>query len=319
MTTPAINVRQVTKQYGDITALDNVSLSIEKGHTFGLLGTNGAGKSTLFRLLIGHITPDSGQLEVMGHDVGTMGVSIRSAVGYLPERAGFPDNLTATEVLRFHARMHGLSNRDQRIIDVLQRVGIGDAANRRVGGFSKGMRRRLGLATALLPRPDILLLDEPTAGLDPLGIAAFHRIISDLRSEGDLTLLLSSHAFSEVELLCDRVGILNDGEMLATGPPTGLRSQDNSVIIRIRVTEAIKPESIDDLATNHSGEMRGTRGNIAIIECPSKNVPTLLETLIDEPTVTGYEIQDASLKQAFLEEVLATSESESTETMTTTN
>lgn len=317
-TKPAINISDVTKRFGDITALDNVSLSIEQGSAFGLLGTNGAGKSTLFRLLIGHITPDSGRLEVVGQDVSTMGTAIRTAVGFLPERAGFPNNFTPTEVLRFHARMRGLSDRDERVSNVLQRVGIGEAANRQVGGFSKGMQRRLGLATALLSRPEILLLDEPTAGLDPLGIAAFHRIIDDLRVESDLTLVLSSHALSEVELLCDRVGILHDGRILTTGPPNHLRTHEDIVTIRAQVADSQAPESLTEMISEQGGELTATRGNSIIIESPSQKVPALLETLIAERTVEGYEVQSSSLKQAFLEQV-AEEGSEPSQSTTTTN
>jgi Cu-processing system ATP-binding protein len=212
-----IETTDVTRTYGAVTALDGLSLSVPSGSTFGLLGTNGAGKTTLFRLLIGHETPDSGTVRIGDTTVSTAGTEIRERVGYLPERAGFPAELTAREVLAVTARVRDLSDVDARVSSVLDTVGLAGDADRPVEGFSNGMGRRLGLATALLPDPDVLLLDEPTAGLDPLGVVAFHRIVEDVSERTDATVLVCSHALAEVERLCDRVAILNDGQLLAAG------------------------------------------------------------------------------------------------------
>ncbi|MFB6083805.1 MAG: ABC transporter ATP-binding protein [Halorientalis sp.] len=300
----AIEVENVTKRYGSVTALDDVSLSVTRGETFGLIGTNGAGKSTLFRLLIGHVTPDTGQLRVEGQPVSTAGPKIRTEVSYLPERVGFPDHLTAREVLHFHARMRGISEREARIETVLGHVGLTDAADRKVSGFSKGMRRRLGLATALLPRPDILLLDEPTAGLDPLGIAAFHRVISDIQAETELTVVFSSHVLPEAETLCDRVGILHDGQVVTTGRPGDIRDGEVTTI-RVRLAGQSGEDRLRSLLTAHDAEVTATRGVTAVVDCPAESVPDVLETLLEDGGVEGYEVQDASLKRAFLEQVLS--------------
>jgi len=212
----AIETTDLTKRYGDVVALDGVDLSIPAGSAFGLLGTNGAGKSTLFKLLVGHRTPDSGTVSVAGRDVTSAGPELRKVVGYVPENAGFPPALTAREILTAHARIRGVSaaERDDRVAAALGTVGLGDAADRRVGGYSNGMNRRLALASALLARPQLLLLDEPTAGLDPLGVSEFHRIVDRLRRETDLTVVLTTHVLSEVDRLCDEVAVLHDGELL---------------------------------------------------------------------------------------------------------
>ncbi|WP_079978644.1 ABC transporter ATP-binding protein [Halolamina sediminis] len=221
----AIATTDLTKRYGDVTALDGVSLSIEAGTTFGLLGTNGAGKSTLFKLLVGHLTPDSGTVTVGGTDVTDAGHRLRDVVGYVPEHAGFPDALTGREVLGYHARLRGVpkAERADRVAAALGTVGLDDAADRRVGGYSNGMNRRLALASALLDRPRLLLLDEPTAGLDPLGVAEFHRILDRLREESDLTVVLTTHVLAEVEALCDDAAVLHDGDLLFDGAVGELR------------------------------------------------------------------------------------------------
>ncbi|MDG5775600.1 ABC transporter ATP-binding protein [Haloarculaceae archaeon H-GB2-1] len=220
-----LELRNVTKRYGDVTALDGVSLSVEAGETLGLVGTNGAGKTSLFRLLVGHELPDSGTVSVAGIDP-TDGTRVRERVGYLPEQANFEPSLTAREVLRFHARMRGVSDADRprRIARVLETVGLREDADRRVGGFSNGMTRRLGLATTLLASPQVLLLDEPTAGLDPQGVAAFNDVIERVRAETDVTVVVTTHVLSEVERLCDRVAIIDGGEIQTVGTLAEVRA-----------------------------------------------------------------------------------------------
>lgn len=213
-----IDATDVRKAYGDVTALDGLTLSVPSGSAFGIIGTNGAGKSTLFRLLVGHDRPDGGTVEVGGTDVTEDGRRIRERVGYLPEHVGFPDGLTGREVLGVHRATRGLP-KDGRIREAIERVGLTpDEADRRVSGYSNGMQRRLGLATMLLPDPDVLVLDEPTAGLDPRGVDEFHAIVGEITAETDATVMFCSHVLGEVERLCDRVAVLHDGRVRASGP-----------------------------------------------------------------------------------------------------
>ncbi|MFD1571432.1 ABC transporter ATP-binding protein [Halorubrum laminariae] len=213
-----IDATDVHKAYGDVTALDGLSLSVPSGSTFGVVGTNGAGKSTLFRILVGHDRPDAGTVAVGGTDVTTDGRWIRERVGYLPEHVGFPDGLTGREVLGFHSRMRGLPS-DGRVSRAIDRVGLTPAeADRRVSGYSNGMCRRLGLATVLLPDPDVLILDEPTAGLDPRGVDEFHAIVEEITATTDATVVFCSHVLPEVDRLCDRAAVLHEGRVRAAGP-----------------------------------------------------------------------------------------------------
>ena len=217
---------KVRKQFGDVTAVDGLSLTIPSDCTFGILGMNGAGKTTLFRMFLGLETPDTGSLRIDGDEVADAGCQIRQRIGYLPERIGFPDQLTGREVLEFHARMRG-GVTPGRIDDVLHTVGLDDQdARRSVAGYSNGMRRRLGLATAVLSDPEVLILDEPTAGLDPRGMLEFHRIVHRARDHTDATLVLASHVLSEVEQLCDHIAIIDAGTTLASGPVDELVGDD---------------------------------------------------------------------------------------------
>jgi Cu-processing system ATP-binding protein len=212
-----IEVTDVSKRYGDVVALDGVSLAVPEGASLGLVGSNGAGKTTLFRLLVGHERPDAGAVRVAGVDPAD-GRRVRERVGYLPEEAGFQPALTGAEVLGYYADMRGDGDLRGRIDTLLSVVGLSEAADRSVGGYSNGMNRRLGLAVALLGDPDVLLLDEPTAGLDPNGVAAFNRVVERVRAERDVTVVLSTHVLDEVEQLCDRVAVLDRGRLRSVGP-----------------------------------------------------------------------------------------------------
>ena len=303
----AIEVDDVRKKYSEITALDGLSLAVESGSTFGLLGTNGAGKSTLFKLLVGHIRPDDGTVSVAGTDVSTAGPALRSIVGYLPEHAGFPASLTGREVLEFHARMHDIPDAATRIDAVLSVVGLSDAADRRVGGYSNGMSRRLGLAAALLSRPRILLLDEPTAGLDPRGVADFHRVIERLDAQSDLTVVISSHVLSEIESLCERVAILHDGQLRAVGAIDELRREvTDDVRVRLRLRDASSLDSVQAVVTANGGAIHSTDhdGDVVFVDCDPDDVPSFLSELTEAVPIEGYDVREPGLERVF-EQILS--------------
>ncbi|AFK20923.1 ABC transporter ATP-binding protein (plasmid) [Haloferax mediterranei ATCC 33500] len=306
----AIEVTGVRKEYSGVTALDGLSLAVESGTTFGLLGTNGAGKSTLFKLLVGHIRPDDGTVSVAGTDVSTAGPELRSIVGYLPEHAGFPASLTGREILSFHARMHNLPEAENRIETVLDVVGLSDAADRRVGGYSNGMTRRLGLAAALLSQPRILLLDEPTAGLDPRGVAAFHRVIERLDAKPDLTVVVSSHVLSEIESLCERVAILHDGQLRASGTIDELRRQvTDEARVRIRLGDGASIDDIQSVVSARGGTVQSTDydGHGVVIDCYPDEIPALLSDLTEAVPIDGYDVREPGLERVF-EQTLRESE-----------
>jgi Cu-processing system ATP-binding protein len=295
-----LELRDVTKRYGDVTALDGVSLSVDAGETLGLVGTNGAGKTSLFRLLVGHELPDDGAVGVAGIDP-TDGTRVRERVGYLPEQANFEPSLTAREVLRFHARMRGVDadDRPRRVARVLETVGLRGDADREVGGFSNGMTRRLGLATTLLASPQVLLLDEPTAGLDPEGVAAFNGIIERIQSETAVTVVLTTHVLSEVERLCDRVAILDDGRLQTVGSLAEVRQ-----VAGDRVTVTVTFDSDADAAgvvsrldaeTSVGTTVDGSRVELT---CPRESVFDVLARMADADPAT-VEVAEPGLERAF--------------------
>jgi ABC-2 type transport system ATP-binding protein len=215
---PVIETQGLTKRYGAFTAVDNLTLRIRAGEVFGLLGPNGSGKTTTILMLLGLTEPTSGTARVLGEDPARNPLAVKRRVGYLPDSVGFYDELTAVENLAYTARLNGLRGReaDQRIDDVLARMGLADVAHKPVGTFSRGMKQRLGLAEILLKRPQVAILDEPTAGLDPHAAHEFLDLIRGLRADG-LTVLLSSHLLHQVQAVCDRVGLFNKGKMVLEG------------------------------------------------------------------------------------------------------
>jgi ABC-2 type transport system ATP-binding protein len=215
---PVIETQGLTKRYGAFTAVDSLTLRIRAGEVFGLLGPNGSGKTTTILMLLGLTEPTSGTARVLGEDPARNPLAVKRRVGYLPDSVGFYDELTAVENLAYTARLNGLRGReaDQRIDDVLARMGLADVAHKPVGTFSRGMKQRLGLAEILLKRPQVAILDEPTAGLDPHAAHEFLDLIRGLRADG-LTVLLSSHLLHQVQAVCDRVGLFNKGKMVLEG------------------------------------------------------------------------------------------------------
>lgn len=210
-----------TKQYGRVIAVSGLDLKVEGGETLALIGPNGSGKTTLLKAALGLIRPTAGHVWVDGLDVQLNGRAARSNLGYLPQRLVFPEGCTAREVLRLYARIRGAAG--DRIEGLLERVALTDAADRVVDGFSGGMRQRLGIAVALLGSPRALVLDEPTAALDPTGALTTRDLIEAIRRDGT-TVLLSSHDLAEVAALADRVAVFVAGRMAALGTPNDLVS-----------------------------------------------------------------------------------------------
>jgi ABC-2 type transport system ATP-binding protein len=214
----AIRIEGLVKTYGAVRALDGLNLSVEEGAIFGFLGPNGAGKSTTMRILTGLAHPTAGCAQVAGIDIGTRGGEITRRIGYLPEDPAFYSWMTPLEFLDHVGRVFGMrgEERHARAKEVLARMGLDDAAKRRIGGFSRGMRQRLGLAQALINRPDILFLDEPVNALDPAGRKEVLELIGGLR--GQCTVFMSSHILEDVERICGTIAILASGRLITEAP-----------------------------------------------------------------------------------------------------
>lgn len=293
-----VKIDHVTKTYGDVTALDDVSFEVEGGATFGLLGTNGAGKTTLIKLLVGLDTPDEGNIYVGRTDVRSAGRRMRALVGYLPQRVGFPSKLTGREVLTFTGRARRIPAADlqERIPDVLETVGLTHAADRSVGGYSGGMHRRLGLASAILDRPSVLVLDEPTAGLDPEGVAEYHRVIESIRDRTDSTVIFSSHVLSEVESLCDSIAILHQGELRTAGSVDELTERaDEETTVRMRVDD---PETATSIALEY-GDVTAVENDTIEITSPDARSAELISAVGAEVTIETLDVDRPGLAAIF--------------------
>ena len=216
---PLIRLRGLTKRYGTLTAVDRLSLEIHRGEIFGLLGPNGAGKTTTILMMLGLSEPSDGEVHVLGLDPSRNPLDVKRRVGYLPDSAGFYGGLTGRENLRYTARLNGLGGNvgEERIALVLDQVGLTTAADRRVETYSRGMQQRLGIADALVKDPEILILDEPTVAIDPIGVAEILDLMRALVRDRGLALLLASHLLDQVQSVCDRVGIFSSGRLIASG------------------------------------------------------------------------------------------------------
>jgi ABC-2 type transport system ATP-binding protein len=214
-----IRTRRLTKRYGTLTAVDNLDLIVHRGEIFGLLGQNGAGKTTTILMLLGLTEPTSGEARVMGLDPEREPRLVKRRVGYLPDAVGFYGGLTGRQNLRYTANLNGLtkSAAESAMTDVLEQVGLTDRADDRVDTYSRGMRQRLGIADALVKTPDLLILDEPTTAIDPLGVVEILELLRRLVNERGLAIMLSSHLLTQVQSVCDRIGIFAAGRLVGQG------------------------------------------------------------------------------------------------------
>jgi ABC-2 type transport system ATP-binding protein len=222
-----IELVDLTKKYGSFTAVDQLCLSIRKGEIFGLLGPNGAGKSTTILMMLGLTEPTSGSARICGIDPTTKPIEVKRRIGYLPEDVGFYDNLSGYENLMYTARLNALpgSEATQKVNHLLARVGLTEAAGKKTGKYSRGMLQRLGLADVLIKDPEVIILDEPTLGIDPTGVKDFLELIVELSRAEGLTVLFSSHDLHHVQKVCDRVGLFVSGKLLAEGDIPSLSGQ----------------------------------------------------------------------------------------------
>ena len=288
MSEAVIETRGLSKAYGAVKALDDFSLTIPRGGVYGVLGPNGAGKSTLFRILLGLIRPTAGEARVMGGPVGDIHAMRR--MGSMIETPRFPPYMTARQVLEWVSLGHGQSIDRAAIAVWLERVGLTAAADRKVRGFSVGMAQRLGVAAALMTRPELIILDEPTSGMDPPGIQEMRALIRSLADDDGVTVVIASHQLAEVQKLCDRVAILNKGRLSAEGAVADL------VAGRERLRLTLRPA---DAALGLLG-MKGTRDGEAVLAAIERSeAPALIRALAEK----GAEIEEARWVGADLESV----------------
>ena len=292
----ALRLEGLGKRYGAFAALEGVSLAIPRGQLFGLIGHNGAGKSTLFKLLLNLIVPTSGRIWLAGVEVrGTASRDTRRSVGYLPENLVLYDNLSGLETLRFFARLKGAPL--AQCGELLERVGLGAAGAKPVREYSKGMRQRLGFAQALLGEPKLLLLDEPTTGLDPAATREFFAQLEALRGQG-VTIVISSHVLAELQNRVDALAMLADGKLAAQGTVQELRERSGRPL---RVVVTAQPQRLDALrdalAGQEGAELERTAAGELTIRVPRSAKLALLRTLAQ------HELDDLHLHEPSLEDL----------------
>lgn len=299
MTDPLIEICGVHKRFAAVNAVNDVNLTIGAGELFGLIGHNGAGKTTLFRMMLGLLPETSGEIRIGGQAVrGGAFREVRRTIGYLPESLALYDNLSGLETLHFFARLKGVDR--STCPDLLGRVGLAEAASKRVRNYSKGMRQRLGFAQALLGSPRLLFLDEPTNGLDPQGILDFYRMLAELR-QGGVTVVLTSHILAEIQQRVDRLALMRNGRIQALGTVQALREgQDLPLTLRV----GFRPGDEDSL--------RRVLGSLGIVSlessaglarftCPRQSKMAVLTALTAAgPTIVDIDVHEPSLEDVFL-------------------
>jgi ABC-2 type transport system ATP-binding protein len=293
----AIEIANLTKRFGDVVAVDGLDLTVEEGEIFGFLGPNGAGKSTTIDILLDFIRPTAGTVTVLGYDAQDEGLAVRQRTGVLPDAYHVYDRLTGRQHLEFAI---DIKDTDDDPMAVLERVGIADAADRKAGGYSKGMKQRLVLGIALLGDPDLLILDEPSTGLDPNGAKEIRDIIQ-AENERGTTVFFSSHVMEQVEAICDRVAIINRGQLVAVDSVEGLRSTSETgeklhlqvamlsedILDSIAAVPGIEHAVIDD------GRVRVTLGDRSKFQ--------VLEDIDDITAIEDFSVTTSSLSDLFIQ------------------
>jgi len=291
-----IDIDGLTKEFGPLTAVDDIDLTIDEGEVFGFLGPNGAGKSTTINMILDFIRPTSGSIEVFGLDAQHHSQAVRSRVGVLPEGYGFDDPLTGREYVEWAIETKAASDDPD---DLLEAVGLADAGDRVAADYSKGMQQRLSFAMALADDPELLILDEPSTGLDPNGIQSMREVVRDRAANGT-TVFFSSHILSEVEAVCDRVGVMNEGRLVAVDTIDALR-ETTGAIESIRL-ECANPPSPDGLADIDGVLSVTTEETTLAVECADPRRKVEVVRYVDErENIVNILSESASLESLFNE------------------
>lgn len=298
----AIETERLSKSFAQTRAVDDVSITIPSGSIYGFLGPNGAGKTTTLRLLVGLAKADSGRITVQGEPAGFGFSSSLAAIGYLPDEPHLYPWMTATEYLQFSGGLYGLSKADSdlRCKQLLRQVGLEETGPKRIGAFSRGMKKRLGIAQALINQPAVLILDEPTANLDPAGRESILKIISDL--QGERTVLMSTHYLDDVEKICDHVGFISQGKIVLESQMKELSGQAMVRSIRLEIAEAndgllSKLSQCDwaDQVNCNGNHYDITANNITAAQ---KEIPGIISVL--GVRLVKFEVVEAGLEELFL-------------------
>jgi ABC-2 type transport system ATP-binding protein len=299
----AIRTTGLTKVYDQKRALDSVDLAVEEGSIFGFLGPNGAGKTTTLRILTGLARATSGSVQILGRDLATAGNSMRAEIGVLPDVPGFYEWMTAEEFLRFAGRLFGIGRRvlDDRVGVLLDLAGLSDV-DTKLGGYSRGMKQRLGVAQALVNAPRLLLLDEPTSALDPMGRKDVLDMLTSLR--GRTTVFFSTHILSDVERVCDTVAILDHGRVVAQGPIDELKARYGQQKVVVEVTGGAdelaeqlgQQRWVTCVASGHNGAIEVT---VTDVGAAQQQIPAMIASR--QLGLSRMEAGEMGLEEVFVE------------------
>ncbi|QEL18027.1 ABC transporter ATP-binding protein [Limnoglobus roseus] len=291
---PVIVTEQLQKSYGEVEALKRVSLTVNRGEIFGLLGQNGAGKSTLIKILLGIVRKTEGSATLLGEPAGRS--DVRRRVGYLPEDHQFPQYHTGASLLHFYGQLYGMSRDDRRrkIPEVLETVGIRKRMDSKLRTYSKGMKQRLGIAQAIFHDPDVIFLDEPTDGVDPVGRKELRELFEKLRDQGR-TLFVNSHLLQEVELVCTRVAILQRGEIVRLGTVADLTRQEGRFVIGLAPGQELPADEV--IRLGYRLEKAGAFWEVVV------NDPTDIDRVLELVSARGLKLRHLVEKKQSLEDV----------------
>lgn len=297
----AIETKELTKRYKTVTAVDNLDLHVPKGSIFGFLGPNGAGKTTTLRILMGFTTPTTGEALILGKSVMANGGEFRKQVGYLPDVPSYYNWMRADEFLSFSGQLFGLggSKLKNRVAELIDMAGL-SGVKTHIGGFSRGMKQRLGIAQALINEPEVVLMDEPTSALDPIGRKEVLEMIS--RFKGNMTVMLSTHILSDVEKVCDTVAILNEGRLVTEEPITTLKEKYIHSAVSLRVLGDIRQVSDEieklDWVKQTQLENDTLRVVVTNMTAAQKAIPGILAEM--NVGLRDFRIDEATLEDIFV-------------------
>ena len=298
---PAISIKNVKKTLGGREILKGISFNVEMGDIFGYLGPNGAGKTTTIRILLGLFCADAGKVEILGQDIRLS--ETRRKIGFVLDADGLYDNMTAEENMEYYARIYGLFKANKRIRELLDMVDLRNRAKDRAGAYSKGMRQRLALARAMVHDPEVLILDEPTSGVDPSGQIEIRQIMIDMARKKNKTIFLSSHNLDEVQRICNRIALIDRGEIKLYGELESLRQGMSKRMVIIETSQFIPESLLTELRGLSCLGLQEMKGN-SLIFSPEQG--TEVSDIISILTSRGVKIEEASRKEASLEEMYYT-------------
>ena len=305
-----IELRGLTKCYGSLKAVDDLNLTIKKGEIFGLLGPNGAGKTTTILMMLGLSEPTAGTARVCGYNATNTPIPVKQRVGYMPDSLGFYDNMTALENLVYIGELNGIPRSDvrERAVEMMELVGLRDEdLHKKTSAYSRGMKQRLGLADVLIKQPDVIILDEPTLGIDPSGVRDFLDLIRQLSRQKGITVLLSSHHLHQVQQVCDRVGIFVKGKLLVEGSLDTLSKKlftERYYEIRVTVQHAMTTpwKHEPDLLQLPNVQTLAVDGHTIDITCSRDATPDIVRFFVSK----GYDVTGVHRKEYGLDEIYQT-------------